>query len=90
MVLLDNSPAISRKYELDTSHGIIVKEVTRGANAQQNGIRRMDIILRVNRLEIESVSQFREFISSRKAGSRVLMVINRGGTEFLVRYKLPE
>ena len=90
MVLMDNSPAIARRYELDTSEGIIVKEVKRGSNAQQNGIRGMDIILRVNRLEIESISQFRDFISSRKAGSRVLMVINRGGTEFLARYKLSE
>jgi len=90
MVLMDNSTAIARRYELDTSEGIIVKEVKRGSNAQQNGIRGMDIILRVNRLEIESISQFRDFISSRNPASRVLLVINRGGTEFLVRYKLPE
>jgi serine protease Do len=90
MVLMGNSPAIARRYELDTSQGIIVKEVSRGSNAQQNGIRAMDIILRVNRVEIESISQFRDFISSRKPGSRVLMVINRGGTEYLARYKLPE
>lgn len=90
MVLMNNSPSIAGRYELDTSKGIIVKEVERGSNAQRNGLKAMDIILSVNRLEIESVSQFRDFVSSRKRGTRVLMVINRAGTELLYRYLLPE
>jgi serine protease Do len=90
MVLMNNSPAIARRYELDTSNGIIVKEVEGGSNAQQNGLRVKDIIVSVNRIEIESISQFRKFISSRKRGTRVLMVVNRDGAEYLFRYKLPE
>lgn len=90
MVLIDNSRAAAEKYELSTSRGIIVKEVKRGSNADENGIREMDIILRVNRLEIENTTQFREFIASRPRGSRILLVINRDGTEYLLRYTLPE
>jgi serine protease Do len=90
MVLIDNSRAAAEKYELSTSRGIIVKEVKRGSNADENGIREMDVILRVNRLEVENTGQFREFIASRPRGSRILLVINRDGGEYLLRYTLPE
>lgn len=90
MVLINNSRTIAERYELDTSRGIMVKEVERGSNAYENGIKAGDVILSVNRIEIESVAQFRKFISSRRRGSRVLLVINRGGNEYLAKYTLPE
>ncbi|MCK4766389.1 MAG: Do family serine endopeptidase [Candidatus Aminicenantes bacterium] len=90
MVLMDNSQSVARRYELDTSEGVVVREVKRDSNAARNGIRGGDIILRVNRYDIESVAHFREIISTRRPGSRVLMIISRGGSEYLTKYKLPE
>lgn len=90
MVLVDNSSELAEEYELKTSRGILVRRVERDGIAARNNIRRGDVILEVNREEIDSVDDFREIISEKKPGSLILLWINRGGTEGLIRFRLPE
>jgi serine protease Do len=90
MVLIDNSPSVSRDYELKTSQGIVVKQVERGSVAEQNGIRQRDVILEVNRREIKNVADFRNIIAGKKPGSMLMLYVNRDGDEGLVRFILPE
>jgi len=90
MVLINNSPSIERQYGLKTSQGIMVKRVERNSPAAQNGIKSQDVILEVDRQEIEKVDDFREIISRKRPGSLVLLYINRDGDEGLIRFWLPE
>ncbi|MCP5103835.1 MAG: Do family serine endopeptidase [bacterium] len=90
MVLINNSRAIAREYGLKTSDGIVVKQVDRDSVAYRNGIRRQDVILEADRYEIDDVEEFREIISRKKAGSLLLLYVNRDGEEGLVRFRLPE
>jgi serine protease Do len=89
MVLTDNSPALARRYNLTENRGIVVTEVARGGLAHQNGVRTGDVILAVNRTEIESVSQFRRLLRERSAGSSFFLYVNRGGEEIFIRFRLP-
>jgi S1-C subfamily serine protease len=90
MVLVKNSPALAREYDLKTSKGILVKNVERGAIAHQNGIRDLDVILEANGKELESIDQFRKIVSGKKAGQSILLFVNRNGDEGMIRFKLPE
>ncbi|MCP4219443.1 MAG: Do family serine endopeptidase [bacterium] len=90
MVLVNNSRAIARQYELETSEGIVVKQVDRNGAAAENGLKRMDVILEVNRREVDNVDDFREIISERKPGSLLLLYVNRNGDEGVIRFRLPE
>lgn len=90
MVLVDNSPELAKEYDLKTSRGILVRRVERDGIAAQNNIRRGDVILEVNREEIDRVKDFREIISGKKPGSLVMLWINRDGDEGIVRFRLPE
>jgi serine protease Do len=90
MILEDNSPALAREYELRTSKGIVVKRVERGGVAAKNRIKAGDVILAVNRTEINSIKEFRNIISQRRPGSSVFIYINRFGDEFFLRFTLPE
>ena len=90
MVLVDNSPALAKEYELKTSRGILVKRVESNGTAAQNNIRRGDVILEVNRKEVDSVNDFRDIISKRKPGSLIMLWINRDGDEGIIRFRLPE
>lgn len=89
MNLRDNSQALAQRYDLSTSDGIVITEVERGSSAYDQGLRAGDIILAVNRTQIESVSQFNRIISGKKGG-RVFMTLNRGGRELFVRFSVPE
>ncbi len=90
MILIDNSPSISREYGLKTSQGIVIKQVQRGSVAEQNGIRPQDVILEVNRRELKNVDDFRNIIAGKKPGSTLMLYVNRDGDEGFVRFVLPE
>jgi serine protease Do len=90
MTLVKNSPAVAREYELRTAKGLVVEDVERGGAAAENGIRPGDVILAVNRTEVDSVEQFKQLLAGRRPGSMVLLLVNRGGDEVYLRFALPE
>ena len=90
MTLTKNTPALAREYGLKTSRGLIVENVQRGGAAAENGIRPGDVILAVNRTEVDGVDEFRRLLASRRAGSTVLLLVNRDGDEVYLRFELPE
>jgi serine protease Do len=90
MTLSKNTPALAREYELKTSKGLVVENVQRGGTAAENGIRSGDVVLAVNRTEVGSVEEFKRLLAGRRAGSMVLLLINRDGDEVYVRFALPE
>jgi S1-C subfamily serine protease len=91
MVLRNNSRSLARQYELGTPEGIIVMEVERGGVAYENGLQAGYVIIGVNRVQIESVRQFREIMSRKSSGDRVLMtIVRRDGNEILIRFKIPD
>lgn len=90
MTLIKNTPALAREYELKTSKGLLVENVERGGVSADNGIKPGDVILAVNRTEIESVEQFKRIMAGRRSGSKVMMLVNRDGDEVYVPFDLPE
>ena len=90
MVLVDNNPGMTRRFNLRTSRGIVVTEVDRGGVAQRNGIRVGDVILALNRTEVEDVDHFRELLAGKEPGSSFFLYINRAGEEYFVRFRLPD
>jgi serine protease Do len=90
MTVLKNTPALAREYELKTSKGLVVDKVDREGAGAENGLKPGDVILAVNRTELNSVEQFRQLLASRRAGSSVMLLINRDGDEVYIRFALPE
>ncbi len=90
MTLVKNTPALAREYDLKTPKGLVVEDVERGGAAAENGIKPGDVILAVNRTELDSVEQFKRILAGRRSGSMVLLLVNRDGDEVYVRFALPE
>ena len=90
MTLAKNTQALMREYELKTSKGLVVENVQRGGIAAENGIRAGDVILALNRTEVGSVEEFKRLLAGRRAGSMVMLLINRDGDERYLRFALPE
>jgi serine protease Do len=90
MTLLKNTPALARQYELKTPKGLVVENVERQGAAAENGIKLGDVILAVNRTEIDSIEQFRRLLAGRRAGSAIMLLVNRDGDEVYLRFALPE
>jgi serine protease Do len=90
MTLVKNTPALARQYELKTQKGLVVEDVDRDGAAADNGLKPGDVILAVNRTEIDSVEQFRRLLAGRRAGSAIMLLLNRDGDEVFIRFALPE
>jgi serine protease Do len=90
MILIKNSRSLAREYELETSEGLLVRSVKEDSVAAKNGVKEGDVILAVNRAEMNSVEDFRRIISKKEPGSVIFLYINRSGNEYLMRFKLPE
>jgi serine protease Do len=90
MTLVKNTPALARQYELKTPKGLVVEDVARNGAAAENGLKPGDVILAVNRTEIDSVEQFRRILAGRRAGSAIMLLVNRDGDEVYIRFALPE
>jgi len=90
MVLVKNTPALAREYELKTSKGLVIENVERGGAADENGLKTGDVILGVNRSEIDSVEQFKRILASRRGGSKIFLLLNRNGEERYIPFSLPE
>ncbi len=90
MILVENSRALSRDYDLKISRGLVVKSVEKGSSADESGMREGDVILEVNGKAVDTVEQFRKIISGKRPGSQVMIFINRFGEEGVIRFRIPE
>ncbi len=79
-------------YRLDSDErGIVITSVTRGSVAERSSLREGDIIKKINRVDIESVKDYKRVMKKLKGGDSVLMFIKRPkvGTHF-VSFEIPE
>jgi len=68
--------------------GVLVLNVEESSQAAQEGIRRDDIILEVNRQPVESVKDFKQITKSFKTGESVLFLLQRGENTFFKAFKI--
>jgi serine protease Do len=58
--------------------------------ASRAGIRRDDIILRVDNKDVSDASQFNKLIAGLPAGKSVAFLVQRGGSPTFLAVKVPE
>lgn len=91
------TPRIARRYGFQTESGVVITEVRRYSVAEENGLAVGDIILEVNRKEIETVKDLEKILNDLDPGDAVLMLVRResrdrtgSSEEFMVTLRIPE
>jgi S1-C subfamily serine protease len=64
---------------VDIDEGIYVAEVTEDGAANKAGIKKGDVITKVDGIDTKSEPKFRELIGRKRPGERVVLTINRDG-----------
>jgi S1-C subfamily serine protease len=85
--LQDLTAALSEKFKLRASHGVLITKVESGSLAQSEGLREGDLIKEVNRVEVTSVADFTSAISKVRKGDTVLLRVLRENRAFYVVLK---
>jgi serine protease Do len=71
------TPQIARRFNISEDAGIIVVDVRPASKADEAGIAKGDIILEINRKEIDSVKEFKNILRSTKKGETIHFLIQR-------------
>ena len=78
------SAQLRDNLDIAVDGGVIVSQVESGSMAAQVGVRQGDLILSINGLNIESLEDFNEAVSSTRLSAGVRMRVHRdGGTRFV-------
>jgi Do/DeqQ family serine protease len=86
----DLSAALSEKFKLRESRGVLITKVEAGSLAQSEGLREGDLIKEVNRVDVGSVGEFTTAISKVRRGDTVLLRVLRESRAFYVVLKSSE
>ncbi|MCK4351115.1 MAG: PDZ domain-containing protein, partial [Candidatus Krumholzibacteria bacterium] len=78
--VIDAREASARSLPDNPPIGALINNVTPGGSADEAGIERGDIILRVDGVQIDTGGQLQTIISTKKPGTKVEMEIYRGGS----------
>ncbi|MCH4824170.1 trypsin-like peptidase domain-containing protein [Gramella lutea] len=79
---------VIREFDLSTSQGVMVADVTPGSGAAKSGIQQMDIIKKIDDIDINKFSDLTGYINSKRPGDEVLVKLMRDGREREVNVKL--
>jgi S1-C subfamily serine protease len=79
IVGLSLSSEISRYYNLPLEHGVLVTKVADGSPAQHAGMIMGDIILKMDRVDVDSIEDLLGEIHRRKVGDEIRIIVFRRG-----------
>ncbi|MCX7729662.1 MAG: DegQ family serine endoprotease [Candidatus Caldatribacterium sp.] len=86
----DLTPEMAEKFGLLEAKGALVADVSKGSPAEKAGLRRGDIVLKVDEKETPTVSDLQREIRSRRPGDRVRLEIWRDGKRMILEATLGE
>jgi len=79
---------ISEKYDLDNNKGVLISKVIENGSAIESGIKDLDVILAINNININSVSELQEKICQFDPGDTIQCLIKRKLKKFTINIKL--
>ncbi len=85
MRVQDLTPDLAEQLGLDSPQGVLVSDVEPGGPAGEAGVRRGDVILEVNRKEVQDVGELAAALED--SDNRALLLIRRGDTQLYVPIK---
>ena len=88
MNVQDITPEIAQSLGLETSDGVLVADVEMGSVAENAGILRGDVIVQVNRHDIENIDAYKAVMDTVQKGDTILFLIKRGSSTIYVALKM--
>ena len=90
VTIFDKPTAARYGYQLNLDKGVYVFQVAINSPAGNSGIQRGDVILKIDNKEVNSVADIRTEIAMHKIGDKVILVLDRDGTELATQVTLQE
>ncbi len=79
---------IAERFKLDKPRGVFIEQVLDGSPAQKAGLKALDIILKVDRKEVNQSNEVQNAVVLKNPGDMITLTILRDGVEKNIRVKL--
>jgi serine protease Do len=81
----DLTPELARRLKVEAERGAVVTGVEPGSKADQAGLEEGDVIVEVNRHQVESARDFKDRVQENKKGDRLNLLVksDRGGLKVI-------
>ncbi len=89
VVVTDMTSQQRKQAEVVGKQGIITSEVSRGPAARA-GVRKGDIILKIDQIDIKSTKQFRDLVDALPEGKSVPLLVQRNGGPLFLALKVED
>lgn len=74
-----NQPLVD-EMELRVNNGVYVAQTVEGGSAEDAGIKRGDVIIKLDNTPVKKSSELMEYVGSRRPGDNVTITVDRNGT----------
>jgi serine protease Do len=79
---------LAKAMGLESTNGVLISDVGAGSPAAAAGLKRGDVVLKVNDQPVDSTGRLRNSIASSGAAARVKLLVLRGGKERVITVEL--
>ena len=83
-------PSLAERSKLSVDHGVLNVDVTANGPADQAGLKSGDVIVRVDKKEVNDVASLGDALLSKKPGDVVPVEVHRGNQQLTVNVELGE
>ena len=90
VTIFDKPTAARYGYQLNLDKGVYVFQVALNSPAGQSGLQRGDVILKIDNNEVNTVADIRTYIANKKIGDKVILLLDRDGSELATQVTLQE
>ena len=88
--VLDVNPVIARNFQSQSLDGVLLSDDPRGTARRVCKLKRGDILLRYNRIEIQSAEHLRQMMLQSRIGDTIEFTVVRDGREFTASTNIPQ
>jgi len=88
MEVQEITPDLANRYNLSQNKGVIITNVARGTEAWEAGFRPGDIILQIDKKQINGLDDYNEALRNTGTDKLALFLVKRGDTTLYIGYKL--
>ncbi|MGB7292147.1 MAG: DegQ family serine endoprotease [Thermodesulfobacteriota bacterium] len=90
LIVQEINPQIQRRFRLEESKGVMITNVNPGSIGYEAGLMAGDIILEINKQNIESLDDYRKSVDSLKEGQTALLLVQRARNTIYVALKIED
>src|SRR5262249_48371629 len=83
-------PPLASMAQLSVDHGVLIASVTGGSPAQQAGLRAKDVLVQVDKTQIDSLPTLQDALLAKNPGDTVAVKVYRGNQQLTVNVALTE